>query len=128
MMNIKNNIQQILDTGYEILFELEKEEPDLKAVKNLYDERSTKITKLNEFSEDKNGHYSQTDKKSLKNLFLRVQLLEKKLNGRLAVLSKRKMNDLKELGFHKKAKSLYNQTSVQTEVQERKIVDIKSNF
>ena len=128
MTQIKNNIEDILETGYEILFELEKEEPDFKKVKKLYDDRSKSINKLDEQPGKKNKELSKSDKQPLKNLFTRLQLLEKKLNKNLSSLSEARKKDLKELSLHKKAKSLYNKSVVtKKEGSRRKIVDFKTH-
>jgi hypothetical protein len=123
MTNIKNNIEEILETGYEILFELEKEKLDFSKVKKLYDDRSESIDKLEELPKVNISEVSEGEREPLKNLFTRLQLLEKKLNRNLSSLSAEKKEDLKELSLHKKAKSLY----AQNRVNRRKIVDLKSN-
>lgn len=127
MAQIKNKIEDILQTGYEILFELEKDGPDFSKIKDLYDDRSETINKLDDIPKKKINDLSKSDREPLKNLFTRLHLLEKKLNKNLSTLSEKKRENLKELGLHQKAKSLYTKTSDQNGKQTRKIVDLKSN-
>lgn len=125
MTHLKNIIEQLLETGYEILFELEKNDLDLKKVQKLYDNRSDAIEKLHEIPQQKIKHLSQEHKKPIQMLLTRVKLLEKKLNRNLAALSEIKKKDLQQVGLHKKAKSLYTQSSQKEGKFERKIIDLK---
>ncbi|MGD8747603.1 MAG: hypothetical protein PVI44_03990 [Balneolaceae bacterium] len=124
MSNIKSHIEQILETGYEILFELEKEKPNLKKVQKLYDNRAASVNKLNDITTENINKLSKEDRIPLKNLFTRLQLLEKKLNKNLATLSEEIKESLQKLELHKKAKTLYTQASDQSGSN---IVDLKSN-
>lgn len=120
-------IEEIIDIGYNILAELDEEEPNLEKIKALYENRGSLIKKLDEIPT--NGTYEQSNEKkeASKKLFTRFQLVEKQLNKNLKKLSQAKDEELRELGLHKKAKSSYNKTTNSQRSLKRKIVDLKSN-
>lgn len=103
---IKNLLSDIVDSGYQILDELESEELDLKKARSLMKQRGEEIKKLDEISLG-DADFSDPERKELKNLFTRFTVLEKHMNIILSKLSLLSKTSLQEVALHKKAKKSY---------------------
>jgi peptidoglycan hydrolase CwlO-like protein len=125
MSNILDNIHQIINIGYEILFKLEAEEVDLDHVSSLYDKRAQKVNKLTAHTDKQIADLTEKDKQEAKKLFTRLEILEKELQKELVDLSDARFETIRKLGLHKKANSLYKSAS-QNQSTESQIVDITS--
>jgi thioredoxin reductase len=112
MDTIFAKLEKVLSTGYSILMELEKDEPDMEKIEILYDHRAELLSgakfnwiQLNETSESVNPEEKELEK--IKNLFIRLNLLEKNLNRNLKSLKFRKAEQLKQVNQLKNAKTSY---------------------
>lgn len=112
MDTIFAKLEKVLSTGYNILMELEKDEPDMEKIEILYDHRAELLSgakfnwiQLNETSESVNPEEKELEK--IKNLFIRLNLLEKNLNRNLKSLKFRKAEQLKQVNQLKNAKTSY---------------------
>lgn len=99
-------LNDIVNSGYEILDAMDTEDVDLKEVRQLLKERGEKIDSLNEISLS-NNTFTKPEKKKLKNLFTRYTILEKQINSIWAKLSLVSKSSLKKVALHKKAKESY---------------------
>lgn len=120
-------IEEIIDIGYNILAELDEEEPNLNKINALYEDRGNLIKKLDKIPINGIDEQSDEKKEASKKLFTRFQLVEKQLKKNLKKLSQSKDKEIRKLGLHKKAKSSYNKTGNSQRGLKRKIVDLKSN-
>ena len=128
MITILNNIEQVLETGYEILIKLEEKDPDLDKVKELYKYRLHTITKLNQTPDYKLNNLTGEKRKASKDLFTRLQLLEKELTKSLTALQNKQRESLKKFELHKKARLSYTKGSAKLKSPRKKILDLKSDI
>jgi|SRR6056297_1311515 hypothetical protein len=112
MDTIFAKLEKVLSTGYSILMELEKDEPDMEKIEILYDHRAELLSgakfnwiQLNETPETISPEEKELEK--IKNLFIRLNLLEKNLNRNLKSLKFRKAEQLKQVNQLKNAKTTY---------------------
>jgi len=112
MDTIFAKLEEVLSTGYSILMELEKEDPDIEKIEILYDRRSELLSdakftwiQLNDTSDVVNPKKNELEK--IKNLFLRLNLLEKNLNRNLKSLKVKKAEHLKHINQLKNANTSY---------------------
>lgn len=112
MDTIFAKLEKVLSTGYSILMELEKDDPDMEKIEILYDHRAELLSgakfnwiELNEASETINPEEKELEK--IKNLFIRLNLLEKNLNRNLKSLKFKKAEQLKQVNQLKNAKATY---------------------
>lgn len=116
MESIFKTIESLLAAGYELLFELESEEPSINEIERIFEIRTELIDKLgneiNKMQESKLEPNEQ-DRERLKNLLTRFQLLDKRINQLLTLLSNYKKEMLGELQNIKKARQKYTASSVQ---------------
>lgn len=124
--DIYNRVEEVLEIGYKILLELEKEEPDMDDILKFYDNRSKAINRMKKIDDKQIKNLTKSEKEKTNGLFTRLQVLEKQLNRNLAMLSDTKQEALKKLDNHTKAKKSYSQFSTQRQDISSKIVDLKS--
>ncbi|MGF1671342.1 MAG: hypothetical protein ACFCU6_12905 [Balneolaceae bacterium] len=112
MDTIFAKLENVLNTGYTILMELEKDEPDMDKIEVLYDHRADLLSQakfswiqLNEKIENLNPEQGELEK--IKNLFVRLNLLEKNLNRNLKALKYKKAEHLKQINQMKNARVSY---------------------
>ncbi len=106
MQYLQTQLNDILETGHTILEYLNREEPELSEIKALYDQRGRQMKNLTD-TEAKNIRLSEAHADELRDLFTRIQLLEKRINRIFAKLSLQYGGSLKEIGLQKKAKDSY---------------------
>jgi hypothetical protein len=106
MQQIQTQLKDILETGHTILERLNQEKPELAEIKALYDERGRQMENLTD-NETENVRLSESQAKELRDLFTRIQLLEKRINKIFAKLSLQYGDSLKEIGLQKEAKESY---------------------
>ncbi|MEX0778819.1 MAG: hypothetical protein WD037_03745 [Balneolales bacterium] len=111
MNTILDQFEDILNTGYTILMELENEEPDFVMVKELYTRRFSLLKDVDESWRDQAPRVAdmeQNEAKVFRNTFARLNLLEKSLNRNLRAFKIKKSDLLGKIDSFRHARSSYN--------------------
>jgi len=128
---IFNRLEKVLNTGYSILMELEKDEPDMDKIEILYTERARLLSeaKFKWVELNENTSPPAPEKQALgkiKDLFMRLNLLEKNLNSNLKSLKLKKLNHLKQIDQLRGAKASYSNGNNYSQSSVSLFMDTKS--
>jgi hypothetical protein len=112
MVKLFKELEKMLSTGYHILDELESENPEITRIEELYNRRSSQLDSI---LSDWNGQNSQmvfTEEdgitpKDFRNLFCRLNLLERELDRSLKHLQKQKTDVLRHVDSFRTASRAY---------------------
>ncbi|MEX0773134.1 MAG: hypothetical protein WEB89_03710 [Balneolales bacterium] len=111
MNTLLNRFEDILNTGYTILMELENEEPDFDMVEELYKRRSSLLEEVDgkwKIEVPRVNDLEQNEAKLFRNTFARLNLLEKSLNRNLKSLKLKKSELLEKIDGFRHARTSYN--------------------
>ncbi|PWN05207.1 hypothetical protein [Rhodohalobacter mucosus] len=114
MVKLYKELENMLSTGYHILDELESDDPEISRIEELYNSRSKQLDSI---LSDWNGQNAQmvfTEEdgitpKDFRNLFYRLNLLERELDRSLKSLQKQKTDVLRHLDSFRTANKAYQQ-------------------
>lgn len=126
MSTLYSHLDTIYKKGLDLLNELRSENPDLDLVERLYRERAEEIT----FLEDSFKFPPDLDDKEtyeVTALFEQLETLEKHLNKKLHMLRQSRMDELKEVGRHGKARDRYLANRSAAPAGRSRIIDLKSH-
>lgn len=126
MEALNKYIENILDTGFKILFELEKEEPNIEKVNELYAQRGEQINELDEIPEAELKNINDECKMKTKNCLMRLQLLEKYINRTLTKLSESRRESIEKIKAHQIAKMSYSFSNLNKNGEQSTFIDLKS--
>lgn len=101
---------KVLDMDHKIIKELEKEEPDIKAIKKLYTHREKQIDALHNLKSTISGQQKALNdkhKKVIKHQFSQINVLEKRIQKELNKLIKHKKSVLESVVLQNKVNNSY---------------------
>ena len=120
---------KVLDMDHKIITELEKEEPDISAIKKLYDKREKQIEALHNLKtnlSDTQKAINDKHKKIIKHQFSQINELENGIQKELNKLINHKKSVLESIVLQNKIKNSYTASYQEGVSSKSKHLDIKS--